>query len=111
MEDDLGLDLRFNKLSDAARFALGRQANDGSVIDIGPYRLSYSIPGPHVGIGKADLSSNGNGAFVKSRLVDQMRNRVSRGDVEAAQLRCERLDLQTIILCGLHLIRYGVNIM
>jgi hypothetical protein len=97
VEDDLGLDLRFNKSSNAACFALGGQANDGSVIDVGPYRLAYTIPGPHIGIGKADLSSNGNGSFDKPCLVDQVRHRVSGGDVEAAQLRRERLDLQTLI--------------
>ena len=111
VEDDFGLDLRFNKSSDAARFVLGGQANDGGVIDVGPYRLAYAILGPHVGIGKADLSSNGNGSFIKPCLVDQVCHCISGGDVESAQLRCERLDLQTIILCGLHLIRYSVKIM
>jgi len=57
------------------------------------------------------MAANGNGTFVKSCLVEQVRHRVSGGNVEANQLRREGLDLPNLVLREFHLARYSAKIM
>ena len=110
VKDDLRFNLGFGKPADAARFMLGRDMDNGGVIDVGPYGLAHAVLRPHFGIGKTDLSPNGKGALAKSRIVDQMRHRVGARYVKAGQSLRERLDLANLVLRGLHLLCDDVRV-
>jgi hypothetical protein len=86
VDDDFRLDLRFGKASDVTRGVRGVEIHDRRVVHIGPDRLAHAVQGPHVGIGEADFSTDGDGALVEPRLMDHMRHVVGYGLIETAQL-------------------------
>ena len=109
MKNDLRVDLRFGEPADAAGRMLVADVHDRGVVHMRPDRLMHAVDRPHVGVGEADLASDGRGAAAHAGLMHPVREGVCGVEVEVGMARCQRRDLADVVLCRFHLAGEGVE--